>query len=100
MKGYKVSEVTPWGVETNEYYTTSLQKARSEVARRLWALRKDENVHKDRKHPFKFQRGKEALEDAMLSVQYWVWRKCSYEYDEWDTYPWELCLWEIEIVEG
>lgn len=94
---YKVEQINYMGYPEHEKYFVSQSDAEKHFEEKLEELKKSE----DAVDPEEDDDAEDFLSDKnnkIKSVSVWMWHKTSYEYDEYDRYPTELVIREIELI--
>lgn len=93
---YKVEQIDYMGYPAYEKYFSNKNKAERDFNDRIQFINKNENIvdpeEIDKEHQF-------LLEDTskIKTETVWYWERSSYEYEEYDRYPIEINLREIEL---
>jgi hypothetical protein len=93
---YKVEQIDYMGYPAYEKYFSDKNNADQDFEDRLLHINKTENIVDPEEHNEKeeFLLGDKS---KIKTETVWYWERSSYEYEEYDRYPIELSIKEIEL---
>lgn len=93
---YKVEQIDYMGYPVYEKYFDNKNNAEQDFEDQLIHIKKNENIVDPEEH---YKENEVLLGDKskLKTETVWYWERSSYEYEEYDRYPIELNLREIEL---
>jgi hypothetical protein len=93
---YKVEQIDYMGYPAYEKYFSGKNNAEQDFEDRLLHIKKTENIVDPEEH-YKENEILLGENNKIKTETVWYWERTSYEYEEYDRYPIELNIREIEL---